>query len=474
MLQVAILIRRMRSVSCALAMMALVCSLTTAAQTNPPQDSSAQQQAAPLPTETQAVHILVGHSIIINTQARLRRIVVGNPNAVESTTLSPTELVITAKAAGSSSVVIWDENGQSRILEVSADIDVSGLREAIQRTFPAEKVQVEAEEGKLVLTGVVSSPAIAEQLGKMATAYAKEFVNSVVVAEPGRQKQVLLKVRFAEVDRAKLDDFGFNLLSTGAAKTIGTVTTGQFSPPGLTGGQLTSTVPPPKSFTTQQSISDLLNIFIFRPDINLGATIRDLQAKNVLQILAEPNLMAMGGETAKFLAGGEFPYAVVQSTAGGVPTITVQFRPFGVRLDFTGVIESDGIIRLKVAPEVSSLDYANAVRISGFTLPAISTRRAETSVELKDGQSFGIAGLLDQRTTALFSKVPGIADVPVLGQLFRSRSLNRSKSELVVLVTPEIVDPLAAPAAPATPKMPVSNLDTDQFDKGLPKGAAKR
>jgi len=462
--------------------MATACHLPATAQVSPSQANvAAHQQAAPLGTETQTVHILVGHSILINTQARLRRIVVGNPTVVESTTMSPTELVITAKAAGSSSLVIWDENSQSRILEISADIDVSGLRDAVERSFPGEKIEVEAEEGKVVLTGVVSTSAVADQLGKMAVPYAKDIVNSLLVAQPGRQKQVLLKVRFAEVDRAKLDEFGFNLLSTGAAKTVGTITTGQFSPPGLEGGLLSGTIPPAGSpgnpnsiFTTQTTISDLLNIFIFRPDINLGATIRALQNNNVLQILAEPNLMAMSGETAKFLAGGEFPYAVVQSTAGGVPTITVQFKPFGVRLDFTGIIESDGIIHLKVAPEVSSLDFSNAVTLSGFTLPAISTRRAETSVELKDGQSFGIAGLLDQRTTVLLSKVPGIGDIPVLGQLFRSRSINRTNSELLVLVTPQIVDPVAAPSAPAIPNMPVSNLDTGKFDKTLPQGSGKK
>jgi pilus assembly protein CpaC len=186
----------------------------------------------------------------------------------------------------------------------------------------------------------------------------------------------------------------------------------------------------------------------------------------VLQILAEPDLLAISGEPAHFLAGGEFPYPVVQGTsAGGAGAVTIQFRPYGIKLDFTGTIEPDNSIRLKVAPEVSSLDYGNAVTISGFTVPALSTRRAETAVELKDGQSFGIAGLLDTNTTIQLSKVPGIGDIPILGQLFRSHNKNLANSELLVVVTPTIVDPLNMQTpAPALPKQVVPNLDPPQFD----------
>ena len=179
---------------------------------------------------------------------------------------------------------------------------------------------------------------------------------------------------------------------------------------------------------------------MFNPEINLGATIKALQSKNVLQILAEPNLMAMSGQTAHFLAGGLFPYPVVQGgTAGSVPAITIQFQPYGVRLEFTGYIQDDGTIRLKVAPEVSSLDYSNAIIISGFTMPAIQTRKADTEIELRDGQSFGIAGLLDRRTTLQLSKIPGIGDIPILGELFKSKNTDITNTELLVLVTPVIV-----------------------------------
>jgi pilus assembly protein CpaC len=328
---------------------------------------------------------------------------------------------------------------------------------------------------------MVSSSATADQITKMAVPFAKDTVNSLQVAPPIRQKEILLKVRFVEVDRTRLENYGFNLLSTGAGNTIGSTTTGQFGNIGL-GNQsaVTGTIGAGNQGTTSQfSLSSLLNIFLFRPDLNLGATISDLAQRNILQILAEPNLLAVNGVPAKFLAGGELPYPIV--TGGGVGTVgtvSVQFKPYGVKLEFTGVIENDGFIRLTVAPEVSSLDYTNAVTISGFVLPAIATRRAETVVELKSGQSFGIAGLLDQRVTAQLSKMPGIADIPVLGLLFKSKAMNKTTTELMVWVTPSIVDPANTEGAPQAtplepPKMPMEYIAPSDFDKNLHKTGAK-
>ena len=419
---------------------------------------------AQVPAENQVVRLLVGHSTVIRTDPRLTRVLVGNPEVVTTATTAPNEVVVTATAPGSSSVVLWQENNQSRTIEVFADLDVSLLREAIARNFPNEAIEVEAEEGRVLLSGTASSAAVADQIGKMGAPFSKDLVNSIRLAPPPRQKQVMLKVRFAQVDRSKLTSFGINLFSTAGGSTLGSVSTQQFSSP-----QLVSAEAGGKGVTTSTiGLSDLLNVFLFRPDIDLGVTIRDLQQRNVLQILAEPNLLAVSGEPAKFLAGGELPYPVL-SGALGQQTLTVQFKPFGVKLEFTGTIESDSTIRLKVFPEVSSLDYTNAITISGFVLPAIATRHAETVVQLRDGQSFGIAGLLDQRTTAQFYKVPGIGDVPVLGQLFRSKAVSALNSELVVIVTPTLVDPVAEPtAAPALPQMPIAPLGQQQFDTKVP------
>ena len=292
---------------------------------------------------------------------------------------------------------------------------------------------------------------------------------------------MLLEVKFAEVDRTKFSQFGINLLSTGAGNTLGTTTTGQFGgfgPQSLSDAfkvpnktvdtGLPTAGPDHVPFTSTQTIQNVLNIFLFRPDIHFGAVIQDLQQRSILQILAEPNLMAMNGQRATFLAGGEFPFPIVQP-GNGFTAVTISFKPFGVKLDFTGTISSDGTIRLHVAPEVSTLDFANALAISGFAVPAISTRRAETELELRDGQSFGIAGLLDNRAQAQLSKVPGIGDIPILGQLFRSRNINKSNSELLVLVTPHIVDPVhTPPTPPAIPKSAVPFMDRPKFDEGMP------
>ena len=426
-----------------------------------------EQYAQPtLAPETQSVHVQVGRSIILNTQARLRRIVVSNPNVLDTATVSPTQVVVTAKAPGSSSLVLWDESSNARIVDVYADIDIAGLSDGIKAAYPHESVQIEAEQGKIVVTGKVPSKAVADEILRIATVYSKEVVDSLVIEAP-REKQIMLKVTFAEVDRTKLEQFGFNILSTGAANTVGTTTTGQFGPPTLgNGSTLTNSIgSTAQGFTSNLSASNLLNIFLFRPDLNLGATIQDLEQKNVLQILSEPNLMARSGQPARFLAGGEFPFPVVQGGVGTSVAVTIQFKPYGVKLDFTGVIEGD-VIRLKIAPEVSTLDFTNAVEISGFEIPAISTRRAETEIELRNGQSFGIAGLLDKRTTAILSKMPGIGDIPILGQLFRSKSISQTNTELLVLVTPIIVDPVSENlAAPPIPAMSTPNMENNKFDR---------
>ncbi len=419
------------------------------------------------PSEGETLHVLVGKSVIINVQAAMTRVLSSNPAVVETLVTSPTQVVVEGKSAGSSSLILWDGAGHSQILDVVVDLDVSALRSAMQRTYPDSKLDVQADGAKLILTGSVPDPKLADDLTKMAGAYSTQVVSSLTVGAP-HQKQILLEVKFAEVDRAAITQFGVNFFSTGLGNTIGSTTTGQFG----------STSPvdiqdvfgprvPGHPFNNEQTINNLLNVFLFNPEIHLGAVIQDLQQKNVLQILAEPNLMAVNGQKASFLAGGEFPFPVVQPGQGFV-AVTIQFKPFGVRLDFNGVIEND-TIRLHVAPEVSALDFSNALTLQGFVVPAISTRKAETDVELRDGQSFGIAGLLDHRATVQLSKVPGIGDIPILGQLFRSRNINKNNTELVVLVTPHIVDPVhAAAAAPPAPKLSTPYLDQQKFDKQVP------
>ena len=419
------------------------------------------------------MHVLVGKSLVINVQAPLSRVLSSNPAVVETMATSPTQVVVEGKAAGNSSLILWDASGRSQILDVAVDIDIAGLRNAIQRSYPKEQLDVEADAGRLVLTGTASNAHIVEDLSKMAGAYSAQVVNSVRVPL-AHERQVVLEVKFAEVDRTAMLQLGANYFAPSVGHTTGTLSTGQFGGTSVSTSSATTTTVGNTTATSVTAtpptlnLTNPLNLFLFRSDINFGVAIQALQARDVLEILAEPNLMAISGQKATFLAGGEFPFPVVSGSTG-LPTVTISFRPFGVKLDFTAFVQDDNTLRLHVAPEVSTLDFSQALTLSGFTVPAISTRRAETEVELKDGQSFGIAGLLDHRATTQLSKIPGIGDIPILGQLFRSRSINKNNTELLVLVTPHIVDPVHVDAPlPAPPKLAVPFLDPAKFDKQAP------
>ena len=265
-------------------------------------------------------------------------------------------------------------------------------------------------------------------------------VNNLVLLPGDVDKQILLRVKFAELNRDVTTKFGVNLVSTGALNTPGRLTTGQFSPPAVDTlrGQIPGGI---KGTSSEFSITDALNIFAFRPELNLSAFIAALKSQQLLQILAEPNLVTSNGQEASFLVGGEFPVPVLQggSNAGAV---TILFREFGIRLTFLPNITGNDTIRMYVKPEVSSIDLTNAVTFSGFTIPALSTRRMETNIELSEGQSFVIAGLMDDRARATFHRIPGLSSIPILGELFKSREKKKSNSELIVMVTPEIVSPL--------------------------------
>jgi pilus assembly protein CpaC len=423
----------------------------------PPQEQRKAGENDPL-----TLHLLLGRSLFINTTTRMRRVYVSNPSVLESLTASPYQLVVTAKAAGSSSLVLWNEMGQSSLYTVLADLDVAGLNDSLTQALPGDHVDVKASQGRVYLSGVVGSDEDVDEAVKLANNYSKDVVNSLVV-DPRHNPQVELRVRIAELDRTKLTQFGFNFFSVG--QNAGAVTTQGFSPP---------TFPQIGGTGTQAMVQDVLNLFYFNSALNIGATLRALQDKGILQVLAEPNLTTINGQAAKFLAGGEFPFPVIQGSNGGFTSVTIQFRPYGVKLEFTPYVNPDGTIRLKVSPEVSALDYTNAVKISGYTIPALSTRKADTEIELKNGQSFAISGLLDHRITDDLGKIPGIGDIPILGQLFRSKNQNHSTTELIVIVTPTIVEPLEMPTSehPVVPTWPVPFMQPSQFDKGLPGGKA--
>jgi pilus assembly protein CpaC len=419
---------------------------------NLPPQSGQPQGSAPL-------RVMVGKSLLINTTERLKRISVTDDSIAFARVITPTQILVHGRAPGEVSLLIWDELERSRSFDLRVDVDVSACADEERRVFPEEQITVTPSRSAIVLSGHVTNEDVAKRAAELASAYSPKVVNVLTFGPVGAQ-EVLLQVRFAEVDRAALAQMGVNFISTGAGNFLGTTTTGQFG--GFGPQQVTQTTGSSGPLQANETISNVLNLFLFRPDIHFGAVIEALQNKSLLQILAEPNLIAVNGKKASFLAGGQFPFPVVQPGAG-FTAVTISFKDFGVKLDFTPTIMPNGNIHLTVAPEVSTLDFTNALTISGFTVPALSTRKAETEFELQDGQSFVIAGLMDNRVTNVNNKIPGLGDIPILGAFFRSKSAQKSNSELMVLCTVHRVTPSAEPPAP--PKTPVPFIENEKFDK---------
>jgi len=435
----------------------------------PPPVEHPSSATVPSPAEATGaapLRVMVGKSLLINTSERLKRVSVTDPAVADIEVLTPTQILVHGRSAGEVSLLIWDELERSRSFDLRVDVDVTAAAEEEKSVFPDEQITVTPSRSAIVLSGHVSDETVAKRAELIAGAYSKNVVNVLTFGPTGAQ-EVLLQVKFAEVDRTALTQLGINMFSTGATNTIGTVGTGQFggfAPPKINSQTSTTSGSTPSS-ASQQTISDVLNLFLFRPDLQLGAVIRALQTRNLLQILAEPNLIAVNGKEASFLAGGEFPFPIVQP-GQGFTAVTIQFKEFGVKLKFKPVIMPNGNIHLNVVPEVSTLDFANSLTISGFTVPALSTRRADTEFELQDGQSFVIAGLMDNRVTDIVNKIPGLGDIPILGNFFKSKSLQRSNAELMVLCTVHKVSPNVQ--SPPGPRDPLPFLNQDTFDGKKP------
>jgi len=387
------------------------------------------------PAAARDLFVTVGKSLVVDSPVNIQRVSVANGDLAEALAVNPREVLVNGKAAGETSMIIWQQGGNRLFFDLTiraSNAKVAAVQQEIDREMPGQDVKVTYDNDMVFLHGTVKDLTSSDRAAAIGASLGKT-VNLLHVMVPPTEAQILLKVRFYDVDRTAVQNLGINIISTGATNTIGRVTTGQFSPPTLTSN--------PGSPTTV-NYSDLLNIFLFRPDLNLGATIEALENQNLAQSLAEPNVLAINGKTASFLAGGEFPYPTLQGGGGGLGQVTIQFKEFGIRLNFTPIITPRGTIRLHVMPEVSSLDFANGLNFEGFTIPALDTRRVETEVELEEGQSFAIGGLLNNTLTQTLSRVPGLANIPLLGKLFQSRAINKTNTELLVVITPELVRPV--------------------------------
>jgi len=383
------------------------------------------------------VRLTVGKSIVIDYPTDIARISTSNPDVVDASPVTAREVLLHGKSLGTITLVVWSKSGQRNFYNIDVEQNLEPLRQLLRETFPREDIHVQSSRDSLSMTGRVSGKDVADRAAALATPFAKTIVNNLQLPAAPVEKQILLRVKFAELDRSTSTQFAINLVSTGAGNTIGRITTGGAAAPTPSIIQGGVGLAANSSF----SISDALNIFAFRPDLNLGALIKALQQENLLQVIAEPNLVTTNGKEASFLVGGEFPVPILQGGANS-GAVTIQFREFGIRLTFNPAVTENNTLRMYVKPEVSSLDYSNAVSLNGFTVPALSTRRMETNIELGEGQSFVIAGLIDNQVTETLAKIPGLASIPILGTLFKSKQITKNDTELVVLVTPEITMPL--------------------------------
>jgi pilus assembly protein CpaC len=381
--------------------------------------------------------LTAGRTLVVDYATDVSRISTSNPEVVDAVAVSTREVLLNAKSPGAATVIIWSKGGPRTQYGVAVEPNLEPVRALLKSTFPEADVRVHAARDSLSLTGTVPTQATGERAAALMAPFAKVVVNNLRVVSAAPEKQILLRVKIAELNRTASVQLGFNLVQTGAGNTIGSIGTGQFSAVHPSELQAAS-----EGSSAKFTISDALNIFAFRPDLNLGMFIKALQSRGVLQILAEPNLVASNGKEASFLAGGEFPVPIVQGGANA-GAVTIVFKEFGIRLTFQPTITEHGTIRMTVKPEVSTIDLGNAVLYSGFTIPALATRRIETSLELGEGQSFVIAGLIDDRVVTSLSKIPGLANIPLLGALFKSRQDQKSSTELVVIVAPEITNPVA-------------------------------
>jgi pilus assembly protein CpaC len=435
--------------------------------------------SAPAAPNATAIDLLVGRSTILNVAAPISRVSLTVPDIADALVTSPQQLLIHGKTPGTISLFVWDRAGGITTYEVNVRRDLSQLVEQMKQLFPGEPISIAGSGKDVVISGTVSSKYVVDKAADVAGGYVEKkenVVNLLKQQEGVASNQVMLRVRFAEVSRSALQELGANFFTGpgGFHDYIAQSTTAQF--PTINYSELDRSsiqgankygggVDTVDGTGGKYTFSDLLNFMIFNNKYNVGTLIKALQDRGLFQSLAEPNLIALNGKEASFLAGGEYPYPVVQPGTGG-NSITIMFKEFGIRLNFTPTVMGGDMIDLKVRPEVSSLDFSNAIVLDGFRIPALSTRRTDTEVELQDGQTFAIAGLLSNSVQNTMRKIPGVGDVPVLGWLFKSAALQKNQTELVVMITPTIVRRASTGVSQGLPNLVQPFLDAPK--KSMP------
>ena len=440
------------SIPAALLATVLLCAVPLIAQDQSTNATFGTKEVVP-------VNVLVGQSRLITFDHQIERFSVSNPEIAEAVLVAGNQVVVNGKAFGQINFIAW-EKGTQRFLvfDVYVRTNLSLIDSQIRALFPKDDIRLSQANGSVVISGSVTDPRVASAADAVIQAAGFKTVN--LLESPVKDTtQVQLMVRVAEVNRKKMRELGTSYAYQGSPGAGGYLNSG--SGPSSIGdvanGLLTA------------GLGSSLNLFVMGG--NTLAMIRAMQQTGALRALAEPNLIAMNGQEASFLAGGEYPVPVIQGGGGGtIPTVSIMFKEYGVRLNFKPTIIDEDHIRLELEPEVSTLDFANGVRFSGFLIPGLRTRRAKTGIELRDGQSFALAGLLDNSETQSLSKVPGLGDVPILGQLFRSRQFEKNESELMFIVTAQVVKPVNRDDLPRIPA--VENLKNGSLLGVEPNGTA--
>ena len=438
----------------------MICALPGAlhaAQAAPGSTAPAAAQAEPASgTEYPRVTITAGRSTVLTTDFDVTRIAVTNPAIADAVPVKPREVLIDGKAPGVISLIVWGADRRTQY-DLVVEQPIAALEQQMHQLFPGESINVTVNADAIVLSGHASSTAVMLRAAEVARATAPKsnVINMLQVPGANDAQQVMLQVRFAEVNRKALMDVGASFF------------TGPSGFKNWTGRSATQQFPAP-DFDKEKGLvfSDFLNLFLFNNKYNVGTLIKALQSTGYFQSLAEPNLVAHNGEEASFLAGGEFPVPVVQGVTGNV---SILFKEFGVRLRFRPTIAGD-LIRLHVEPEVSSLDFNNGILLQGFRIPALTTRRAETEVELRDGQSFAIAGLIDNEAQTDNAAIPILSQIPIIGNFFKSKAERKERTELLVLITPRLVRPLNPDEVPPLPTLPGRFMPEDEIGAQLQGG----
>jgi pilus assembly protein CpaC len=422
-------------------------SSSSAAATPAAVPAQSADPSAPFVSEatakTSQLKLLINKSVVLETRTPYKRVSVGQPEIADVNLLGTNRILVTGKHAGSTQLVVWDDGEKYQVVDVSVQVDVAGLQEQIKKLFPNVKVDVGANNGEVVMRGTVPSLEVEDQIIRVATPFGAKVQDFLVIS--GGQ-QVMLQVRFAEVSRAALTSLGVNL-GTSDGKSFTASNIGSVAPfstqQGPGGGSMLANSGPGAAVTVfGQAAAGNSTVQYF---------IDALRENSLLRILAEPNITAVSGQEASFLAGGAIPIPVSQGGTGSGAAISVDYREYGVKLKFVPVVLGNGKLRLKVSPEISDLDYANSVTAGGFKIPGITQRKVTTTVELADGQTFAIAGLLNTSVASSKDVTPLLGDLPVIGPAFRTVRFSRKETEMVVLVTPHLVDALNPADVPQLP-----------------------